>query len=137
MFQLLEKEKILNRTTHFCACEMKNSSINLKNKNLYNLRNMNSVILDHFHNQLRKKSKKSYNRQICGFVMCISQLWIIGLVFVDRNFVSIMKWASAIMISAFPVEVHDSYHLVFFCYCTFETMVNLSHEVFKAFHNRS
>ncbi len=50
MFLLLEKEKILNRTSHFCACEMKNSTINLKNKNLYNSRNMNSVILDHFHN---------------------------------------------------------------------------------------
>jgi hypothetical protein len=62
----------------------------------------------------------------------------------SQNFVSIIKWASAIMISAFPIEVHDSYHLLqfetkgcFFCYCTFETMVNLSHEVFKAFHNRS
>jgi hypothetical protein len=50
MFLLLEKEKILNRTSHFCPCEMKNSTINLKNKNLYNSRNMNSVILDLFHN---------------------------------------------------------------------------------------
>ncbi len=79
MFLLLEKEKILNRTSHFCACEMKNSTINLKNKNLYNSRNMNSVILDLFHNQIIevKKELQQIDLWFCHVHFTTMDYWIV------------------------------------------------------------